>query len=77
MRIYIELLEVPPPESAAEADFIRIDVTTWDSNDVDTLIEELKKYADASYEHYVLQKHFCFHDEDPEKPCSIEIIAPR
>jgi len=77
MRIYIELYEVLPPESAGEADFIRIDVTVWDPKDVDTLISELRSYADANYEHYVLQIHRCFHDEDPEKPCNIEIIASK
>jgi len=77
MRIYIELYEVPSPESAAEADFVRIDVTVWDPKDVDTLISKLKNYADANYEHYVLQRHFCHHDEDPRKPCAIEVIAFR
>jgi len=77
MRIYIELYEVPPPESTGEADFIRIDVTVWDPRDVDTLIREFKNYADSNYSGYVLQIHRCFHDEDPEKPCSIEIIASR
>lgn len=77
MRLYIELYEVLPPEAPGEADFMRIDVTGWDPKDVDTLISELKNYADQNYGHYILQKHFCHHDEDPEKPCSIEIIASR
>jgi len=77
MRIYIELYEVLPPESTGEADFIRIDVTVWDPKDVDTLISELKNYADSNYSNYVLQRHFCHHDEEPRKPCSVEIIASR
>jgi len=77
MRIYIELYEVLPPESTGEADFVRIDVTVWDPKDVDTLIGELRSYADSNYSSYVLQKHICFHDEEPKKPCSIEIIASR
>jgi len=77
VRIYIELYEVLPPESAGEADFVRIDVTGWDPKDVDVLLSELRKYAEANYNSYVLQRHLCFHDEDPEKPCSAEIIASR
>jgi len=77
MRIYVELFEVLPPEATGEADFIRIDVTSWDSGDVDVLINELKSYADKNYEHYVLQKHFCYHDEDPRKPCIVEVITSR
>jgi len=75
--VYIELFEVLPEGSAGEADFMRIDVTGWDPRDVDALISELKNYADGNYEHYVLQIHRCFHDEDPEKPCSFELIASR
>jgi len=77
VRAYIELFEVLPPEATGEADFVRIDVTGWDQGGVNELISELKSYADRNYEHYVLQIHRCFHDEDPEKPCSIEIIASR
>jgi len=77
MRIYIELHEILPPETSGEADFIRIDVTGWDPKDVDTLIRELRSYADSNYSSYVLQKHFCYHDEEPEKPCSFEVIASR
>jgi len=77
MRIYIELMEVLPTEATGEADFIRVDVTGWDPKDVDVLLSELRKYAEANYNSYVLQRHFCHHDEDPEKPCSTEIIASR
>jgi len=77
MRIYIELMEVLPPEAAGEADFIRVDVTVWNPKDVDVLVSELRKYADANYSGYVLQKHFCFHDEDPEKACVVEVVEVR
>jgi len=77
MRVYVELFEVLPPEAAGEADFARIDVTGWDPNDVNTLISELRSYASRNYDHYVLQIHYCFHDEFPEKTCTVEIVESR
>jgi len=74
MRIYLELYEVLPEGSAVEADFIRIDVTDWSESDVDSAIQLLKEHANQ-YEHYVLQLHYCFHDEN--RSCSIMIIGMR
>jgi hypothetical protein len=72
MRIYLELFVILPEGSAEEADFIRIDVTGWSKEDVDTAIQLLKEHARKSYEHYVLQIHYCYHDES--KACSVVAI---
>jgi hypothetical protein len=72
MRVYLELFEVLPEGSTEEADFIRIDVTEWSREDVEVAIQLLREHARLSYEHYVLQVHYCYHDES--KPCSIVLI---
>jgi len=74
MRIYLELFEVLPKDSVEEADFIRIDVTDWSQSDIDNAIQLLKEHA-QSYEHYVLQIHYCYHDEG--KPCSTTVIESK
>lgn len=74
MRIYVELLEIAEID---EPDYVRVDVTRWESDDVDALIAMLDQYAIQNYEHYVLQYHFCFHDEEPEKPCSTSTVTSR
>jgi hypothetical protein len=58
MRIYLELIEI----SEEEGDFIRVDVTDWDNGDVEEAISLLKQQA-QSYTSYVLQKHYCMHEE--------------
>jgi hypothetical protein len=72
MRIYLELYEVLPEGYSEEADFIRIDVTDWSKEDIDSAILLLKDHARQSYEHYVLQIHYCYHDES--KTCSAVVI---
>jgi hypothetical protein len=74
MRIYLELIEVLPEGSAEEADFIRIDVTDWSKKDVDQVIQLLKEQAEQ-YEHYIIQMHYCYHEEG--KPCSIAVIESK
>jgi hypothetical protein len=71
MRIYLELYEILPEGSIEEADFIRIDVTEWSQSDVDTAISLLREHARV-YEHYVLQVHYCYHDEGGS--CSVAVI---
>jgi phosphoglucomutase len=70
MRIYLELIEVAGEESA-EADFIRVDVTGWSDSDVNSAVDLLKQQATV-YEHYVLQRHYCYHDEG--KSCTTETL---
>jgi hypothetical protein len=74
MRIYLELYEILPEGSAEEADFIRIDVTKWSKEDVDSAIQLLKEHA-RIYDHYALQMHYCFHEEN--KPCNVVILDTR
>jgi len=74
MRIYLEFFETPSENSAEEPDFIRIDVTSWDQSDVDQATQLLKEHA-QSYDHYVIQIHYCYHDES--KPCSITVLDSR
>jgi hypothetical protein len=71
MRVYLELYEILPGGSAEEADFIRIDVTNWSKEDVDSAIQLLEEHAQI-YDHYVLQIHYCRHEEG--EPCSVTII---
>jgi hypothetical protein len=71
MRIYLELFEILSEGSTEEPDFIRVDVTDWSKTDIDSAIELLKEHAQI-YEHYVIQMHYCFHEEN--KPCNILLI---
>jgi hypothetical protein len=73
MRIYLELIEAGS-ETAGEADFIRVDVTDWSENDVNDALDLLKQHA-AVYEHYVLEKHHCKHEEGG--PCTTEVISSK
>jgi len=67
MRIYLELYEV----SEGESDFIRIYVTNWSDEDIEEALNLLKEHA-KNYSSYVIQKHYCYHDEGGS--CSVEII---
>jgi hypothetical protein len=62
MRLYLELFEILPEGSTEEADFIRIDVTDWSQDDIDEAIRLLKEHA-KQYENYILQMHYCLHDQ--------------
>ena len=70
MRLYLELIEVTEAE---EADFIRIDVTEWSSEDIEEAVELLREHTRATYTSYIIQRHFCYHDEN--KLCVVDIIA--
>jgi hypothetical protein len=71
MRTYLELFEVLLEGSTEEPDTIRIDVTGWSQADIDSAIALLKEHAQI-YEHYVLQIHYCYHEEG--KLCSVVVI---
>ena len=71
MRIYLELVEVLPPDSTEEPDFIRVDVTDWSKEDVDNAIQLLREHA-KQYQAYILQIHYCNHDSGGT--CSFEVI---
>jgi hypothetical protein len=71
MRVYLELFEVLPEGSTEEPDFIRIDVTGWRQDDIVDAVSLLREQA-AQYDSFILQRHFCFHDEGKE--CYAESI---
>jgi hypothetical protein len=72
LRVYVEAIETPPPEATEEPDFIRIDVTGMDEagvQEVISIVRELMK--DTSY---ILQLHYCYHDEEPVNPCYVVVL---
>jgi hypothetical protein len=76
MRIYLELFELVGQEQGEEEpDFIRIDITEWEKSDVETAVQLLREHAGQSYEHYILQIHYCRHEEG--ESCSNTIIDER
>jgi hypothetical protein len=74
MRIYLEFFEVLEEGATEEPDFIRIDITGWRQEDVDTAIRLLRDHAQA-YTHYIVQKHYCGHEDG--EPCYTELLAQR
>jgi len=71
MRVYLEFIEILPEETTEEPDFIRVDVTDYSTDDLNTMISyfiELAQY----YDHCTIQKHYCYHDDG--KPCSINVL---
>jgi len=74
MRIYLELIEALGEAAAEEPDFIRVDVTEWSGDDIDAAINLLLDQAKA-YEHFTLQKHYCYHEEG--EPCHVEVIMQK
>ena len=71
MRVYLELIEIPPDNSTEEPDSIRIDITDWSQSDIDAAIALLKEHA-KTYNSYILQIHYCYHDEN--RSCSVTVI---
>jgi hypothetical protein len=65
---------VPPEGSTEEADFIRIDITEWPRSDIDAATQLLREHAGV-YEHYIVQIHYCRHEEG--EACSVSIIEHR
>jgi hypothetical protein len=72
VRVYVEAYEVLPPEAAEEPDFIRVDVTGLSESDVSNVISIVRELMRGTS--YTLQLHYCYHDEDPVKPCSIVVL---
>jgi hypothetical protein len=72
LRVYVEAYEVLQPEVAEEPDFIRIDVTGLSDREVQEVISIVRELMKGTS--YILQLHYCYHDEDPVKPCGITVI---
>jgi len=68
LKIYVEGIEVVDPD-AGEPDFIRLELD-------DDLTEEqaIELIKSLMIPPYIIRKHYCHHDEDPKKPCAIELI---
>jgi hypothetical protein len=72
LRVYVEAYEQLPPEATEEPDFVRIDVTGMDEAGVQDVINVVREFMKGTS--YILQLHYCYHDEDPVKPCSIVVL---
>ena len=70
MRIYLEAIEKREniEEGGGELDFIRLDTTDKDEQEV---LDDLKSLLDPQ-KHYIIRKHYCKHDEG--LPCEVEIL---
>lgn len=68
MRIFLEAIEAKQSGTEDEGDFIRIDIT---DGDLQEALKDLRKILDP-HKQYVIQKHYCGHDEG--KACTVEII---
>ena len=68
MKIYLESVEVIDPD-VGEPDFIRLELD--DDLTEEKAIELIKSLMTPPY---IIRKHYCRHDEDPKKPCIIELI---
>jgi len=75
MRKYLELFERSESPNVEVTDFIRIDVTDYNQEDFEEARNLLKELADSSYEHFVIQLHFCYHDVGGA--CRVETIYER
>ena len=67
MKTYVEAVERTDAEEA-EPDFIRIDLDDLTEAEAVELVRELMTPP------YIIQRHICFHDEDPRKPCRVEVL---
>jgi hypothetical protein len=72
LRVYVEAYEVLSPEATEEPDFIRIDVTGLNEGEVRNVINVVRELMKGTS--YTLQLHYCYHVEDPVKPCSIVVL---
>jgi hypothetical protein len=72
LRVYVEAYEQLPPESTEEPDFIRIDVTGLSEGEVRDVIDVVRELMKGTS--YTLQLHYCYHDEEPVKPCNIVVL---
>ena len=67
MKTYVEAIGIAAGEGE-EPDFIRIDLDDMPEDEAISLIRSLMAPP------YVIQRHYCHHDEDPKKPCEIEVL---
>lgn len=72
MRVYVEAIETLQPEAAEEPDFVRIDVTGLSESDISNVISIVRELMKGTS--YILQLHYCYHDEDPVKPCNVVVL---
>jgi hypothetical protein len=72
LRVYVEAYEQLPPEATEEPDFIRIDVTGLSEREVQEVISIVRELMEDTS--YILQLHYCYHDEEPVKPCNIVVL---
>jgi hypothetical protein len=72
LRVYVEAYEVLSPEATEEPDFIRVDVTGLSEGEVKDVINVVRELMRGTS--YTLQLHYCYHDEDPVRPCSIVVL---
>ena len=73
MRKYLEAIEIPPKGSpeAYMPEFIRLDATDKEEAQV---LQDLRDMLDPDKQ-YIIRRHYCYHDEEPNKPCRIEAIS--
>jgi hypothetical protein len=72
VRVYVEAYEQLPPESAEEPDFIRVDVTGLSEREVQDVISTVREFMKGT--NYILQLHYCYHDEEPVRSCNIVVL---
>ena len=72
MRKYLEALEIPPSDAPEDyvPEFIRLDATGRDES---LVLRDLKELLSPD-KHYVIRRHYCFHDEPSNRPCVVEVI---
>jgi len=73
VKLYIEATETEVPETEI-FQFIRIDVTDLSPEDRDLELEKVKEII-ATWPHYHLYYHHCYHEE--RGPCSISMIEEK
>ena len=70
MKLYIEAMEIIESEAMEEEpDFIRLEIE--DDLTEEKAIELIKSLMTPPY---IIRRHYCYHDEDPKKPCKTEIL---
>jgi len=75
MRLYLELIETPEEGETGEPDFIRIDTTEWSEEDRIEAEKIVLEYARSNLKHYIVQWHYCRHDEGDT--CYVSLVEQR
>ena len=76
MRVYLEgyeqrLVESEMGEGLAMVMVIRYEITGFDESEVQQSINDIEALLNSPYEVY---EHTCYHDEDPHKPCELNLV---